>query len=69
MVGEHIGRTPEDVATIAREVGLPATAFVSVAEALKSLAARSWPKAPRILIAGTLYLAGSVLAENDEAPK
>ncbi len=69
MVGEHIGRTPEEVATIAREVGLNATAYGSVAEALKTLAARSWLKAPRILIAGTLYLAGSVLAENDEAPK
>ena len=33
------------------------------------LAARDWPTPPRILIAGSLYLAGAVLEANDDAPR
>jgi dihydrofolate synthase/folylpolyglutamate synthase len=32
------------------------------------LAARTWPIAPRVLIAGSLYLAGDVLRENRTPP-
>ena len=66
--GDHSARTPEDVAAMAREVGLNAAASGTVAQALRSLAARPWPKPPRVLIAGSLYLAGAVLERNGEAP-
>ncbi len=69
IAGEHAGRSAEDVAAIARSVGLSAAACDSVASALRFLAAREWPKPPRILIAGSLYLAGAVLEENDAAPR
>ena len=62
--GDHAGRSAEDVATLARHAGLASAAVGSVAEALDYLAARNWQAPPRILIAGSLYLAGSVLAEN-----
>ena len=69
IAGEHAGRPAEEVAAIARSVGLSAAACDSVASALRFLAAREWPKPPRILIAGSLYLAGDVLEENDAAPR
>jgi dihydrofolate synthase / folylpolyglutamate synthase len=69
IAGEHSGRTAEEVAAIARGVGLSAAACDSVASALRFLAARQWPKPPRILIAGSLYLAGAVLEENGAAPQ
>ena len=67
--GEHASRSAVEVAGMAVEAGLTASAAGSVAEALRTLAAKSWAKPPRILIAGSLYLAGAVLAENGEAPK
>ncbi|MGD1015994.1 MAG: folylpolyglutamate synthase/dihydrofolate synthase family protein [Roseiarcus sp.] len=69
IVGEHAARTAEEVATIARGVGLSAAACDSVASALRFLAARAWERPPRILIAGSLYLAGQVLKENGDAPR
>jgi dihydrofolate synthase/folylpolyglutamate synthase len=69
IAGEHAGRSAEEVAAIARGVGLSAAACDSVASALRFLAAREWPKPPRILIAGSLYLAGAVLEENGAAPR
>ena len=69
IAGEHVARTAAEVAEIALCAGLPASAQDSVAEALTALAARDWPRPPRILIAGSLYLAGAVLAENGEWPK
>jgi dihydrofolate synthase / folylpolyglutamate synthase len=52
------------VAAFARDVGLNAAACPSVEAALRFLAARDWPVPPRILIAGSLYLAGTVLTAN-----
>jgi dihydrofolate synthase/folylpolyglutamate synthase len=68
IAGEHAARSAEDVAAIARGVGVNAAACDGVASALKFLAAREWPVPPRILIAGSLYLAGSVLEANADAP-
>jgi dihydrofolate synthase/folylpolyglutamate synthase len=62
--GEHAGRTAEEVAGFAQSVGLNAAACQSVEAALRFLAARDWPVPPRILIAGSLYLAGLVLEAN-----
>lgn len=53
----------DDLAAIALEQGLPATASTSMEAALASV-----PPAAAILIAGSLYLAGEVLAANDELP-
>jgi dihydrofolate synthase / folylpolyglutamate synthase len=64
IVGEHAGRTAEEVAAFAQSVGLNVAACQSVEAALRFLAAREWPSPPRILIAGSLYLAGLVLEAN-----
>ena len=69
IAGEHSGRSADEVAAIARDVGLNAAASDSVASALKFLAARNWTVPPRILIAGSLYLAGAVLEENGDIPR
>ncbi|HWG04878.1 MAG TPA: folylpolyglutamate synthase/dihydrofolate synthase family protein [Beijerinckiaceae bacterium] len=61
---DHSGRPATEVAAAAAEVGIPATAADSVPVALTILAAREWPVPPRILITGSLYLAGEVLAAN-----
>jgi dihydrofolate synthase/folylpolyglutamate synthase len=67
--GEHAARSAEDVARIAADVGLSAAACGNVEAALRFLAARDWAKPPRILIAGSLYLAGAVLAANGPLPE
>ncbi len=66
--GEHAARTAEEVAEIARSVGIAATPAHSVGEALDALASRAWEAPPRILIAGSLYLAGAVLEANRSLP-
>ena len=66
--GEHAGRPARDVAACALAAGLPAAACQSVEQALGFLRARTWPVAPRILIGGSLYLAGSVLQANGTPP-
>jgi len=58
---EQIGRSPQDVAQAARELGLQAEIADSVEGALRELALVEWPQAPRILIAGSLYLVGATL--------
>ena len=60
--GEANTLPAEVTATAAREVGLTADVAADVAEALEQVAARA-PDA-RILICGSLYLAGAVLREN-----
>jgi dihydrofolate synthase/folylpolyglutamate synthase len=62
--GEHKGQPPETVAAAGAAQGLAASTAASVGEALDGL--RDYPVAPppRVLIAGSLYLAGAVLAEN-----
>ena len=66
--GEHAGRPARDVAACALAAGLPAAACHGVPEALAYLAARVWSAPPRVLICGSLYLAGSVLAQNGTLP-
>ena len=66
--GEHAGRPARDVAACAAAAGLPAAACAGVSEALAYLRARPWPTAPRLLICGSLYLAGAVLAQNGTPP-
>ena len=58
----------EEVALLAREAGLKAEATDSVEQALREITARVWPAPPRILICGSLYLAGEVLSANGTPP-
>ncbi|MCW3798542.1 bifunctional folylpolyglutamate synthase/dihydrofolate synthase [Sphingomonas sp. BN140010] len=59
----ELASKPHDLAATAQDLGLPATAHATVADALTAIPA----EAPA-LIAGSLYLAGEVLALNDESP-
>lgn len=61
-------RPAEEVASIARDVGLPADAAPSIEAALAMVGERSYERPPRILITGSLYLAGDVLLQNDTLP-
>ncbi len=66
--GEHPGRDPAALAEIvATSAGLPARPTAGVRDALDSLRADEGAP-PRILICGSLYLAGNVLAENGTPP-
>ncbi len=59
------GASPERLAEAAGAAGLVAKPCASLLEALQAASAG---RASRILICGSLYLAGDVLAANDEAP-
>jgi len=59
--GDHYGRLPAEVAFAAQQEGIPAAASETVGSALEYLSARDWTAPPRILITGSLYLAGEVL--------
>ncbi|CAH1660725.1 Dihydrofolate synthase [Hyphomicrobiales bacterium] len=61
-------RPAEEVAEAARGAGLAAEVSGSVEQALRTIAARGWPAPPRILICGSLYLAGEVLSANGTPP-
>lgn len=61
-------RPAQEVAAQAREAGLAAEVAGSVEQALRTIAARAWPAPPRILICGSLYLAGEVLSANGTPP-
>ncbi|HXW19025.1 MAG TPA: folylpolyglutamate synthase/dihydrofolate synthase family protein [Roseiarcus sp.] len=67
--GEHAGRPAEEVARIAANVGVEAAACADIEAALRFVAARDWPIPPRILITGSLYLAGSALSANGSTPE
>jgi len=62
-------RTPREVSLAAADVGLAAAACESVEAALRYLSARPWQASPRILIAGSLFLAGTVLRINGTPPE
>jgi dihydrofolate synthase/folylpolyglutamate synthase len=58
----------EAIAQTARAVGIPAEASTGVTTALAAIAALDLRPPPRILITGSLYLAGEVLAANGTVP-
>jgi dihydrofolate synthase/folylpolyglutamate synthase len=62
-IPDHACFTPSDLVEIAGELGFAAEAHDGVAEALASI-----PAGDRVLIFGSLYLAGAALAENDQPP-
>ncbi len=69
--GSEVGLDPVALATSAFDAGLVAEPAGSVAEALAEIARRHVAGAvpPRILIGGSLYLVGDVLADNGTPPK
>jgi dihydrofolate synthase/folylpolyglutamate synthase len=69
IAGQIASRPAEEVAAIAAGVGLTTSVQPSVEAALASLHDYVWDHPPRILICGSLYLAGEVLAANGTLPK
>ena len=64
----HASHSPEDLARIAREAGLPGQASASVADALAEIARNAdRARPPVVLVTGSLYLAGTVLAQNGQS--
>jgi len=59
---------PDRLAAAARALGMRVETSASVEAALRSLARLSYEVPPRILITGSLYLAGHVLAANGTPP-
>jgi dihydrofolate synthase / folylpolyglutamate synthase len=66
--GAEKGLTAEAVAGTARAIGLSATSRDSLSEALDAARKLDLDPPPRILITGSLYLAGEVLRENGTLP-
>lgn len=61
---------PQDLlADAARRLGMRVETAASVEAALRSIAKLAYEVSPRILITGSLYLAGHVLAENGTLPQ
>jgi dihydrofolate synthase/folylpolyglutamate synthase len=58
----------ETIAAAARAVGIPADSAADVENALAAIARLELSSPPRILITGSLYLAGEVLAANGTPP-
>jgi dihydrofolate synthase / folylpolyglutamate synthase len=69
IAGQDAARSAEDVVDQAQKAGLQASSASSLAEALARIGDKSWPKPPRILITGSLYLAGEVLAFDGTLPR
>ena len=67
--GAEKSLTAEAVADIARSIGLSATSRDNLDEALEAARKLDLDPPPRILITGSLYLAGEVLRENGTLPE
>ncbi len=68
-VNSDNARTPDEIASLARQEKIPAEAAPSLGEALSRIAALDLESPPRVLITGSLYLAGQVLEANGTAPQ
>jgi len=62
--GDHASIAVADAVGFARQAGLPADGYESTREALAATIARHGSAPRRVLICGSLYLAGTVLADN-----
>jgi dihydrofolate synthase/folylpolyglutamate synthase len=62
-------RSPQEVVDAAERAGLSAEACDSIPEALAKAARAAGPTPPRVLITGSLYLAGEALAANGTPPR
>ena len=68
IAGQMAARPAEEVAQIAAQVGLSARVAPSIEGALSAVADIAFEQPPRILICGSLYLAGAVLTANGTPP-
>jgi dihydrofolate synthase / folylpolyglutamate synthase len=68
VLGAEKGLSAEAVADAARAIGLPATSRDNLDEALDAVHKLDLDPPPRILITGSLYLAGEVLRKNGTPP-
>jgi len=66
--GAEKGLAAETVADAARAIGLPATSRDNLTEAFDAVRKLDLDPPPRVLITGSLYLAGEVLRENGTPP-
>jgi dihydrofolate synthase/folylpolyglutamate synthase len=66
--GQDAARSPEDVAAQAARAGLRGETASGIAEALSRVAEASQGAPPRIIVCGSLYLAGEVLALDGAMP-
>ncbi len=60
---------PAEIVKTAQEIGIPAESAENIEDALLKIGGLSLKPAPRILIAGSLYLAGEILKENGTLPE
>ena len=60
---------PDVLANAARQLGMRVETAVSVEAALRAVAKLAYEVPPRVLITGSLYLAGHVLSENGTLPQ
>ena len=67
--GAEAGLTAETVASCARGIGLPSASRDNLTEALEAVRKLDLDPPPRILITGSLYLAGEVLRANGTPPE
>ncbi|HKA74438.1 MAG TPA: folylpolyglutamate synthase/dihydrofolate synthase family protein [Xanthobacteraceae bacterium] len=66
--GQEKSLPPETIAETVRRVGMPADRHDGIKAALAAAARLDLEQPPRILITGSLYLAGEVLALNETVP-
>jgi dihydrofolate synthase / folylpolyglutamate synthase len=67
-VGQEKGLSPDALAASARSFGIAAQSAADIEDALAAVGDLDLAPAPRILITGSLYLAGDVLAANGTPP-
>jgi dihydrofolate synthase/folylpolyglutamate synthase len=65
----HLALDTKDVVAAAGDVGISARAWPDLETALATIRSKNWPVPPRVLITGTLYLAGEVLAKDGWEPR
>jgi dihydrofolate synthase/folylpolyglutamate synthase len=68
ITGQEKALPVESIADVARQAGIPADTADSLLSALAAVAAYELAPPPRILVTGSLYLAGEVLAQNGTVP-
>jgi dihydrofolate synthase/folylpolyglutamate synthase len=68
ITAQIAARPAEEVALLARRAGITSSVQPNVEAALASLHDSVWERPPRVLICGSLYLAGEVLAANGTPP-
>ena len=67
VAGENT-RKPEEIVAAAARAGIAAETAAGIEAALEKIAALPWETPPRVLITGSLYLAGEILAANGTPP-